>query len=169
MRGARQAIEDQLDQERETFERQDREHGAQVRERLDVLERAARAAREREVPVLRDAEDTLVAGALELAEALLGVALEDHETSLRAALHRALLPEARDEILRVRLHPDDVATLSALRAEPGEEYLLPRDVEVVPDPELDPGDAVAEVREGVIDARLSRAVARVREVLGATP
>ena len=168
MKGARETIEAQLAQERGAFEQRELERAAQVRACLDTLERMAQAARDREAPVLKDAEDRLVHGALELAEALVGLSLDDHETALRAALHRALLPEARDEILRLRLHPDEVATLEELRSHPGEEYLLPHDIEVVPDATLQPGDALAEVREGVIDARVSRALTRVREVLGAT-
>ncbi|WP_413451438.1 FliH/SctL family protein [Georgenia phoenicis] len=136
-----------------------------AQEALNTLARAAEAARHRAAPVLDEAESALTRAAVDLAETVLGTELRDGDASAHAALRRAL--SVRDEgLVRIRLHPADLVhlteTLSALPAE----LRVPEGVELVADPELGPGDAVSELEEGYLDARIGAAVARVRDALG---
>ena len=131
---------------------------------MSTLAQAAAAARARTVPVLEEADEALTRAAVTLAEALLGAELRDDDTSARAALARALTVQDVD-IVRIRLHPDDLAHLSATLDSLPDELHLPSELELLPDAELERGDAVCELAEGYLDARLSTALARVRSAL----
>jgi flagellar assembly protein FliH len=75
------------------------------------------------------------------------------------ALRRALAPVDPRVTVTVRLNPADHD-----RLDPG--VLEGRPVTVVADPGVARGDAVAETDDGLVDATVSGALARVREVLG---
>lgn len=131
---------------------------------LATLARAAAAAQARLTPVVADAHTELTAAAVALAETLLGAELRDDETAARAALRRALSVQDED-VVRIRLHPDDLAHLTRTLADLPAELTVPDGVELVADPALDRGDALSELAEGYLDARLSTAVARVKDAL----
>lgn len=139
------------------------QRAADHRAALDTLAAAARAAAQRALPVLSEAEQTLMSAAVELAEAVLGRELADAETSARAALGRVLAAAPGAGLHTIRLHPTDLATLRALDAA-GDPALT--GVELVADPVLSPGDAIGEFPEGVLDARIGAALERARAELG---
>ncbi len=60
----------------------------------------------------------------------------------------------------MRVHPDDVATLPDLSG-----ALAGGSVTVVADPTVEPGGCLAEAGDRTVDARLSTALERLREVL----
>ena len=138
------------------------------REASVVLERAAAALAAAAADLAaRDAfaVDAVTGELAELAvavvEALLGRELAALESPGRAAVERALaLAPERGPIL-ARLHPDDHAAVAAVVGDlaPG------REIELAADPTIEPGGAVVEVGACRVDAQLSAAVARVREVL----
>ena len=150
--------------------RHDAEHAAAMLHQQTRVDRAvallesAAALHQRTLPVLQDAEDTLVATAVELAEAILGHELGDTETSARAALSRALIPGA-DAVAgsgrpqAVRMHPADLALIDQVtRQDAG--------VEFIADVGLARGDAIAEFPDGFLDARIGTALARAKAALG---
>ncbi|WP_166789750.1 FliH/SctL family protein [Cryobacterium fucosi] len=145
--------------------RLDAEHAAAVRHgqaRVDhavaMLGAAAVALDERTIPVLRDAENTLVTTALDLAEAIIGHELDDAEKSARFALGRALNHTTAVQPHSVRMNPDDLAVLDeSTRAQAG--------VEFAADPSLARGDAITEFPDGFLDARIGTALARAKAVL----
>ncbi len=143
---------------------QARRASAAAGQAMAALARAAAAARARTAPVLEEADEVLTRAAVALAEALLGAELRDDQTSARSALARALTVQDTD-IVRIRLHPEDLAHLSATLDALPDELHLPAEVELVPDPELGRGDAVCELAEGYLDARIASALARVRHAL----
>ena len=134
-------------------------HGqARVDHAVAVLGAAAAALDERTVPVRRDAENTLVTTALDLAEALIGHVLDDAEKSARFALGRALDHATAAQPHSVRMNPDDLAVLdAATRAQAG--------VDFAADPSLARGDAITEFPDGFLDARIGTALARAKAVL----
>ncbi|ALE04205.1 hypothetical protein AL755_00320 (plasmid) [Arthrobacter sp. ERGS1:01] len=132
---------------------------ARTNAELAALRTAGQALGLRTAPVLADAEQTLFACALELAQALLGSELRDGETSARAALARALDHDGADVPLRIRMNPSDIATLTGLDAGTA------AGVDLAPDPALNPGDAIAEFPHGYLDATIAAAVARARTAL----
>ncbi|WP_434614069.1 FliH/SctL family protein [Arthrobacter sp. A5] len=110
------------------------------------------------LPVVTEAQDALLAGSLELAEAVIGKELSDGEHSARAALTRAMTQRAAAGTYAVRMNPADLATLDA-------DTLAGARVRLVPDTELAPGDAMAEFEYGYLDARIGTALARAKDAL----
>lgn len=139
---------------------------AELRTRAETqraaLAAAAAALSARTLPVLAEAEQTLVASALTLAEAVLGRELDDGGTRSKAVLARVLAAQDPAGAPRVRLNPQDLAVI-------GTEALADAGVEPVADPATAPGDAVAEYQDGFLDARISTALDRARRALLETP
>ncbi|WP_158251145.1 FliH/SctL family protein [Cryobacterium sp. Y11] len=126
-----------------------------------VLNAAAEALDQRMLPVLIDAESTLVACALQLTEAIIGNELSRTEPSARRALDRAMRAvEAGDtaKAHSIRMNPDDLPLLDATTVRLS-------GVTFVADAEVNRGDAIAEFSEGILDARIETALARAREIL----
>jgi flagellar assembly protein FliH len=140
------------------FDRRLDERMAEVSAAAAALARAAQELNTRTAPVLAEADSTLSAAALALTETLLGSAERDAAPFARAALDRALAAADTDVVQRVRLNPDDLALIAhAVPAVDG--------VELVADPALGRGDAIAELQHGLLDARLASALDRARTAL----
>jgi flagellar assembly protein FliH len=135
---------------------------AQVGAALAVLRRAAEAVAARTVPVLEEAAATLDEGAVLLAQTVLGAELADGEDRARAALARALSLPLDAGVQTIRLHPADLAVLTAAGAARDD---VPAGVQLVADASLRPGDAVSELPDGFLDARISTAVERALHAL----
>jgi flagellar assembly protein FliH len=135
-----------------------------VRRALQALAQATQSLENRAVTPANELRDAVLQAAVELTETLLGrelaVAAEPGMDALRRALD--LLPTGRP--VSVRLHPADASAVrDALAAmSPGE---LGRDVVVVADPSIEPGGCIADCDATRVDAQLSTALARVRQVL----
>jgi flagellar assembly protein FliH len=120
----------------------------------------------RTTPVLDELADLVVEAALDLAQAVVGRELSASAAPERArlALRRALAPLAPGAPIRLRMNPDDLAALEDRTAgDPAvahEGHL----VELVSDPSLNTGDAVAEQDGATVDARVATALARARAV-----
>jgi flagellar assembly protein FliH len=121
---------------------------------MQALAAAVQAVRATEVPVLEEAEQRLHTAALELATAVLGVELADAETSAKAALARIASTGAPTELV-VRMSPRDADAVG----------VPPTGMTIVADPSLPHGDALAEHPFGAVDACLSNALARAKDVL----
>jgi flagellar assembly protein FliH len=135
-----------------------------VRTTLLVLSQAAQSLEQRAVTPANELRDAVLQAAVELTETLLGrelaVATDPGMDALRRALD--LLPTGRP--VTVRLHPNDAPTVrNALAAMPAGE--LGRDVLVVADPGIELGGCIADCDATRVDAQLSTALARVRQVL----
>ncbi|MGG5259660.1 FliH/SctL family protein [Phycicoccus avicenniae] len=114
---------------------------------------------------VRDVLDTAAVLAVDIAEALIGHHLEVDGCAARDAVARALAEVPRGAAVVVRVHPEDAALVvedpDALAA------LAPTaTLEVVADPSVGRGGCLADVGDRTVDAQLSSALARVREVLG---
>ncbi|MCX7522381.1 FliH/SctL family protein [Microbacterium sp. STN6] len=114
------------------------------------------------IPVLDDAQDSLAAAAVDIAEAILGRELADGADSARSALRRALDHAEADDVIAVRLNPADLADLRSL----GDEATGALSIPLQADPALARGDAIAELPAGYLDARITSSLARVRAALG---
>jgi flagellar assembly protein FliH len=126
---------------------------------LHALESAASGVSAVEALVLADADSALLAASIELAEAIIHRELADGDTSARVALARALASATPDSILSVRLSPVDLAVVTAAG-------LAPAGVALVGDPSLERGDAIVDIAEGRVDARISSALQRARAEIG---
>jgi flagellar assembly protein FliH len=139
-------------------EKRDAASRATVLSALGALRLATEQVGEIRRVVLAEADSALAAAAIDLAETIIGRELDDAENSAKTAVLRAMSVVAFDDVLGVRLHPEDLAVISADGA--GVQGL-----HLVSDPSLDRGDAVLDVPDGIVDARISTALARARAVL----
>lgn len=124
------------------------------------LGREADALAARETTARVEIEDQVVAAAMQIAEVIVGHVLADPDGRGRHAIARALALAPVHGDVTARLHPADIAVLG----DPDD--LAPgRVLVIVPDPSLSPGDCVVDVASCRVDARVSAAIERAREVL----
>ncbi len=137
-------------------------HGeTQIEHAVLLLAAAARALDERSIPLIQQAENTLVTTSLELVEAILGCELSHTDVSARRALERALnQPDQldRSEVHTIRMHPDDLIVL-------GTQTKTLESIHFVADSRLKRGDAITEFSDGFLDARIGTAFARAKAAL----
>lgn len=136
---------------------------ADGRARLDaavaVLQQAARALDERLAPAVAEATASLADAAVDIAQAVIGRELSAGADSAENALRRALDHPDSAAVVAVRMNPADLQALpDGIRAAAG--------VTLQADASLDPGDAVAQLPDGYLDARIGAALDRARTALG---
>jgi flagellar assembly protein FliH len=138
---------------------------------IGAIAEAAAGLERRGVTAATEIEDLIIRSAVDLAEALLGRELSDAGGRALDAVRRALSLAPSGVAITVRLHPEDHDTLVGTdtdAAHPGGEVVIGgRPIRVIADASLSPGDAMADYAATTIDASLTAAMARVREVLSA--
>ncbi len=157
----RKQAEQELAQLRATAMAEMAQHGDALHGELEraiaAVTRAAEEFRAREVAAIESVDAAIASAAVELAEAIVGYELSATDHSARAAVERAA--RAAGAIgATIRLSPDDLAVVTS-HAE------FAAGLELVADPTLARGDALVEMLNGSIDARISSSVARVRAAL----
>lgn len=140
-------------------------HTSALGSAMSALAAAAAQLEASAVPTCEDIEDTILAVAVELAEALLGRELREPHAAGLSAIARVLQLAPSGEAVTVRLNPADQATLTS---EGGAELVASiggtagRTLTLEADAELAPGDAVARCGATTIDARLSAGLHRLQ-------
>lgn len=132
------------------------ESAATTRRALAALAAAAEGVRALAVPVVATADDALVEAALALAEAVLQREVAEGHVDAADTLRRVIAATPAGELVSVRMHPDDARAIAQ------ETGAFP---EIVPDPAVAPGDAIAVLRDGWLDARIDAGLERARTVL----
>jgi flagellar assembly protein FliH len=137
---------------------------AALAQAVNALGRAVTGLETQLMPTLHELQETVLALAFELAESIVGRAMDDPEGRGADALRRAMAaaPERGDIV--VSLHPDDYRNLVGTATDADYNY-GGRPVHLRPDPALRPGDAVAETGFTTVDASIAAAVQRAREAL----
>ena len=145
-------------------EAHDQRRAAALAQAVNALGRAVTGLETQLMPTLNELQEAVLAHAFELAEAIVGRALDDPEGRGADALRRAMnaAPEHGDVV--VSLHPDDYRNLVGSSTETVYNY-GGRPIHLRPDPALRPGDAVAETGTTTVDASIDAAVQRAREAL----
>jgi flagellar assembly protein FliH len=159
---ARRISEAELRNLRARAEQEIAERRVQVGRALEAVRAAADAFEQRAVPAAEHIEDLIVASAFTIAEAVVTDSLRDDATRGAAALTRALALAPAGARAVVALNPDDYALLAGASLEQSGG----REIELVADPSLAPGEARATCGSTTIDARIAAGLARAREVLG---
>lgn len=164
LRAARATAEEAVAREAEQTAAARSRAAAELEEVLGTVRRAAAALEVRTLPVIAEVEELVLETALELATILLGRELATSEDPGVDAVRRALGAVPRDQPVTVRLNPADHASLErfALDSVPA---AAGRSVELVADPTVERGGAVADCGAAHVDAQVASAVDRVREVL----
>lgn len=131
---------------------------------FDEVERALVAVRHRAEVDRQVLADEVADLALRVAEAVVGRAVEVGEVDGRDALARAIAAVPEGGPMVARLHPTDLAELSADDVE-----TAGRELQLVADPTLRPGDCILDAGAARVDATLAGALERVRAVLMSEP
>ncbi|MCU1473810.1 FliH/SctL family protein [Amnibacterium sp.] len=108
-------------------------------------------------------DEAVLAAAVDIAELVLGRELADRPGSAVAAVRRALAAAGDAPVRLLRLHPDDLALVEEVAAAEHPS------VRLVADAGLDRGDAVADLADGSVDARIGAALDRVRLAFSGEP
>ncbi|ABS03138.1 FliH/SctL family protein [Kineococcus radiotolerans] len=173
--GMRQAAEKaaaELERQREAAEtaaRLDREERRAARNRAEeALFTAGEALRAEREPGIGALADTVLELALELAGAVLDREVTLAGSPVHDAVQRALRPLDGEKPVTVRVNPAD---LSALTGDALKGRHASSDADLVtylPDPTVQPGDAVARQGDTEVDAGLRASVSRALEALVGT-
>jgi flagellar assembly protein FliH len=133
--------------------------GATARRVLGALAGAVDRFEQRATPAVEHMQAELVDAAFALADSIIGRELATAAEPGRDAIARALAfaPPGRSAV--ARLSPADAATL------PGTAVVEGRDVVVVADPALEPGDAIVECDASTIESRIGAGLSRARQAL----
>jgi len=135
---------------------------AAIRQSIAALQQAGSQLTAHSQMAIEVADSAVLAAAVELAEMIIGRELLDHEGSASDAVRRALAGAHDRTVRSIRMHPADLALV-------GDQLPADSDIELVADHFLARGDAVADVIDGIIDARIATAIDRARAVLTAGP
>jgi flagellar assembly protein FliH len=127
-----------------------------------AMSAAATRLDEAAVPVADEVRETIIGATLTLVEDLLGRELALADSPVLDAVRRALTLCPADAPAVVRVHPDDLAEISAESL-----AALPDTVRVVGDDEVERAGAIAETGVQRIDAQICTALERVQAVLTA--
>ncbi|OJF11692.1 flagellar assembly protein [Couchioplanes caeruleus subsp. caeruleus] len=137
---------------------------AALAQAVNALGRAVTGLETQLMPTLHELQEAVLAHAFELAEAIVGRAMDDPEGRAAAALRRAMNAAPDQGDIVVSLHPEDFRNLVGTATDADYNY-EGRPVHLRPDPALRPGDAVAETGTTTVDASIAAAVARAKEAL----
>lgn len=139
----------------------------------DALAAATRQVEGRTVAALEDLGDEVLAAAVRLAEAVLGAELSALDGAGLLALRRALAPLPDDGRVVVRMSPQDVDVVRAVLRDGHPDgstcWVEGHEVEIVTDPGLRRGEAVADQGAARVDARLDSALRRAVVAAGLLP
>jgi flagellar assembly protein FliH len=129
---------------------------------LQAVAGAATTLERRVLPVLDEFSDAILTAALVLAEAVVGRELAVAGDGGAVALRRALDLAPQQRPVTVRLHPEDLVTLSLAGSAV---EIDGRTVTLVPDASVGRGGAIADCDATEVDARLGAALDRAAQVL----
>ena len=163
-RAAAMEAEAAADRARALEQAHEQRRAAALAQAVNALGRAVTALETQLMPSMQELQETVLAHAFELAEAIVGRTLDDPAHRGADALRRVMTAVPEPGEIFVSLHPDDYRNLVGSDADTDYNY-GGRPVHLRPDPNLRPGDAVAETGSTTVDASIAAAVQRAREAL----
>ncbi len=158
---AAQAAQDQAEAAEQAY---DARRAAALAQAVNAVGQAAAAFEGRLLPTVAELQDLIVAHALDLAEAIVGRELSEPQGRGTDAVRRAIAAAPDQVDITVRLNPDDYRNIMGSATDADYNY-EGRPVHLRPDPDLAPGDAVAEAGPTTVDATIATAFQRARAAL----
>jgi flagellar assembly protein FliH len=144
-------------------EHHEQRRSAALAHAVNALGRAVTELENQLMPTFTELQELVLASAFELAEGIVGRTLHDDPERGRDALRRAMTAAPEHGNVVVRLHPEDYANL--VGDGDGVFDYQGRQISLVADSALRPGDATAETGTATVDATIEAAIARAREAL----
>ncbi len=121
---------------------------------VTALARAVEAVQALVTPVVEDAESSMAAAAVELAEKIIGIALEDESKLVASILARST--DITPMPVSLKVHPSTAPLISSH---------VPTTVLVTTDNTVGPMDVQARYPDGFLDGRIASALQRVKTAL----
>lgn len=137
---------------------------ARLESALLAVEAAAGDLTVRQAGVVADVERHVATMAVQIAEAIIGRELAALEAPAYDALVRALELAPKGVDVLARVNPADAAAIGDIRSLTAE-----RSVTIIADGAVEPGGCIVDAGACRIDAQITPALQRVREVLGVGP
>ncbi|MEV6344513.1 FliH/SctL family protein [Actinoplanes sp. NPDC051851] len=162
-REATEAAENAADRAHAAEEAHEQRRSAALAQAVNALGRAVTELETQLTPTFTELQEVVLAGAFELAEAIVGRNLADDPDRGRDALRRAMSAAPENGDVAVSLHPADFQILVG-ENENTFDY-QGRRITLHSDPALNPGDAIARTGTATVDATIAAAIARAREAL----
>lgn len=163
-RAAAQEAQVAAERARAVEQAHDQRRAAALAQSVNALGRAVTNLETQLMPTMTELQEAVLAHAFELAEAIVGRAVDDPEGRGADALRRAMNAAPDQGPITVSLHPEDYHNLVGEDRDADYNY-QGRPVHLRPEPSLRPGDAVAETGTTTVDASIAAAVQRAREAL----
>lgn len=113
---------------------------------------------EKSSAVIEISDSALLRAAVDIATVIVGHEILDREGSALAAVRRALAAAGDAPVRGIRMNPRDVEIVAEAAGGNTE-------VRLVADDTIERGDSIAELVDGIVDARIGTALARVRAAL----
>jgi flagellar assembly protein FliH len=142
----------------------DQRRASALAQSVNALGRAVTNLETQLMPTMNELQEAVLAHAFELAEAIVGRAVDDPAGRGADALRRAMRAAPEQGEIVVSLHPDDFRNLVGSDTD-GDYNYEGRPVHLRPNPALHPGDAMAETGTTTVDASIAAAVLRARAAL----
>lgn len=136
------------------------QQSARVMSSVEALANAVVELKQAQRELLAEIQNSVPNLAFELLENILARELELTKNPGREAVIRALSLDDSMASARIRLNPEDLKIIGDLAEAVGS-----REVELIEDPSIESGGAVAEIGESLYDARLSSALERIHQVI----
>lgn len=136
------------------------EQSARVMSSVEALTKAVLELKQAQRELLAEIQTSVPNLAFELLENILARELELTKNPGRDAVIRALSLDDSMASARIRLNPEDLRIIGDLA-----DVVGTREVELIEDPTIESGGAVAEIGDSVYDARLSTALERIHQVM----
>jgi flagellar assembly protein FliH len=162
-RQVRESVRAQQEADEQARRDAEAERSARLERALAAVAGAARSLEQRIAPVALETDEEVLRAAVALARVLLGRELALATQPGMDALRRAIVHTPANRPVTVWLCPADLATLTD--GGPAARVVDGREVVLLADSALLPGEAVAECDAIRVDARLSAALQRLDEVL----
>lgn len=137
--------------------------GARLRSAIAAVEAALMEIREGERHWVDAAQENVSALAVGVARQILDRELRGSTAAFAELVRRALAEFPLDERVRIRLHPSDLAAISAMSGPTGESLSVTggREAAWVADMDVAPGGCMVEGRSRIIDGRVDTGLERI--------
>lgn len=140
-----------------------RQEAERLEKAVAAAERVLTAVSDRERAWAEAAEVEIALLATAIARQIIGRELETEPEIVVDLVRRAVAEFPLSQPVRVRVHPEDLAILSALSPSDGDgtAQSLEREVCWVPDVRIERGGCIVDGRDQIIDARVDKALERI--------
>jgi len=139
------------------------EESAKLADAIGALEAAADAIATRQAIPDEMLHEHVLAVSLAVARHIIAREIRGDQQAIADLVRRALTHFPLDEAVRIRVNPRDLSTISTVSSDSGASVRIApgRNVQWIPDPQMQYGECIVEGRNRIVDGRIDRALERI--------